>query len=150
MVLFYIVAFWGFFGDGYGKVSDFLKVHSFIHTPRVMVSIAADSKYPSWLSELSNSFSRQTRLFAWRPALTVIWPSLQTHPRWSHFVQVLLVTTTSFSAFARFLNFWCISCSQHQASALNQFNHIGLTTNTLPWVQFYVHPFVPSVLVGST
>lgn len=55
MVLFYIVAFWGFFGDGYGKVSDFLKVHSFIHTPRVMVSIAADSNYPSWLSELSNS-----------------------------------------------------------------------------------------------
>ena len=55
MVLFYIVALGGFYGGWGWKVSLFLKVHSFVHTPKMMVSIAADSNYPSWLSELSNS-----------------------------------------------------------------------------------------------
>lgn len=54
MGLFYLLHF-GFFWGGSGMVSVFLKVHSFIHTPKMMASIAADSNYPSWLSELSNS-----------------------------------------------------------------------------------------------
>lgn len=55
MVLFYIVAFLGFFFfGGSGRFLSSPKFLLYSYT-QMIVSIAADSNYPSWLSELSNS-----------------------------------------------------------------------------------------------